>query len=692
MTMAFGPLPALARAWQRSGLIFLVSALLIGGGAPTAVPVALEAQAASQVPAEPWRLVQPPQSSVVFARDGSLIGQIGQQWRTSISIRTLPAHVHEAFVAIEDHRFYQHDGVDVVGIAGALRDNIMGGRRGASTITQQLVGNMHPDIIDRSDRSLGRKIREQQAAREMEKRYTKEQILEAYLNQISFGRNFYGIETAARHYFGKSAARLTLAEAATLAGVVQGPALYDPVRHPDRARARRNVVLDRMAQLGYIDDADASAAKTEPLRTAPELGMTAAAPYLVDLVRRQAEREGIPVGEGGYRIHTTIDPVMQASAVHALEEGVQRIEGSSGYRHPTRANRARGSTDYLQGAVVVIDASSGEILALTGGRDFAESPFNRAVTAMRQPGSAFKPFVFAAAIADSMPANEMLADTAITIRLAHGQIYAPENSDRRFAGPLTMREALSRSRNTTAVELGQRVGMDTVIATARRLGIETPILPYPASAIGASEVRLLDLVRAYSAFANLGGRVEPQAIRRIEDRQGRTVYAHVAQAPQFVLDPRVAFIVRDMLRDAAERGTGTAARRAVPAHVPVAGKTGTTNDNADVWFVGMTPEVVAGVWLGFDRPRTIAAGAGGGTLAAPIWGEMIGSYYSERTSGQWSAPAGLVAVELDRETGQVATDDTPAAQRYVEYFVEGTEPGALMADPWKLFRWGPVGF
>ncbi len=688
--MAFGFRPARAPRGRRAGLTIFRAALVVAA-ATTVIPT-LDAQAASQAPAEPWRLIQPAQSSVVFARDGSLIGQIGEQWRTSISIRTLPAHVHEAFVAIEDHRFYQHDGVDVVGIAGALRDNIMGGRRGASTITQQLVGNMHPQVIDRSDRSLGRKLREQQAAREMEKRYTKEQILEAYLNQVSFGRNFFGIETAARHYFGKSAAHLTLAESATLAGVVQGPALYDPARHPDRARARRNVVLDRMAQLGYIDEAVAAAAKREPMSTAPDLGMSAAAPYLVDFVRRQAEREGVPVGDGGYRIHTTIDPDMQASAVRALEQGIQRIERSSGYRHTPRANRARGSTDYLQGAVVAMDASTGEILALAGGRDFVESPYNRATTAVRQPGSAFKPFVFATAIADSIPANEMLADTAITIRLANGQLYAPENADRRFVGPLTMREALSRSRNTTAVELAQRIGMDSVIATARLLGIDTPISPYPASAIGASEVRMLDLVAAYSAFANLGGRVEPRAIRRIDDRQGRAVHVPVAGAPQFVLDPRVAFIVRDMLRDAAERGTGTAARRAVPALVPVAGKTGTTNDNADVWFVGMTPEVVAGVWLGFDRPRSIMPGAGGGTLAAPMWGEMIGSYYEERSSGRWNAPGGLVAVELDRETGEEAVDETPSERRYVEYFIEGTEPGALTIDPWKLLRWGPVGF
>jgi 1A family penicillin-binding protein len=651
------------------------------------------AQTTASTPVEPWRLIQPPQSSLVFARDGSLIGQIGQQWRTSISIRTLPEHVRQAFVAIEDHRFYQHDGVDVVGIAGALRDNIMGGRRGASTITQQLVGNMHPDVIDRSDRSLGRKLREQQAAREMEKRYTKEQILEAYLNQISFGRNFYGIESAARHYFGKPAARLTLPEAATLAGVVQGPALYDPARHPERARGRRNIVLDRMAQLGIITEAAAAAAKREPLRTAPSIGMAAAAPYLVDMVRRQAERAGVPVSEGGYRIHTTIDPQMQIAAADALEGGLARIESSSGFRHTSRANRARGSTDYLQGAAVVLDANSGEILALIGGRDFSESQYNRAVTAMRQPGSAFKPFVFAAAIADSIPASAMLADTAIAIPLQNGQLYQPDNADRRFVGPLTMRQSFALSRNTTAVELAMRVGMEPVINTARRLGLETPIAPYPSSAIGASEVRVLDLVAAYSAFATLGGRVEPRAIRRIEDRSGRTVHTPAAPAPQFVLDPRVAFIVRDMMQDAVERGTGTAARRGVPGHVPVAGKTGTTNDNADVWFVGMTPELVAGVWLGFDRPRTIARGAGGGTLAAPIWGEMIGGYYRQRpSSGSWSPPGGLVALELNRDTGEPATEETPADRRYTEYFIEGTEPGALRLDPWRLFRWGPIGF
>jgi len=352
---------------------------------------------------EPWRIVAMPQSSQVYARDGSLIGEIGRQWRTLVSLRSLPRYVPQAFVAVEDQRFYQHDGVDIVGVAGAIKDALGGRLRGASTITQQLVGNMHPDIIDRTDRSPMRKLREQAAAREMEKHYTKEQILEAYLNFIHFGSRYYGIESAARHYFGKPAARLTLAEAATLAALPKGPAIYDPARHPDRARTRRNLVLSLMAEQRYITAAQAAAAQREPVVVAPNAGLSAPAPYFVDVVRVQAERAGIKVAEGGYRIQTTLDPVIQLAANEALRDGTAEVEARPGYRHPTYARKPKGSTDYLQGAVVALDPSSGDVRALVGGRDYAESPYNRAVSAMRQPGSAFKPVVYAAAIADSLP-------------------------------------------------------------------------------------------------------------------------------------------------------------------------------------------------------------------------------------------------------------------------------------------------
>ncbi|HET9634780.1 MAG TPA: transglycosylase domain-containing protein, partial [Gemmatimonadaceae bacterium] len=299
-----------------------------------------------------WTIVPQPQASLVYARDGSLIGEIGKEIRTSVSIRTLPRYLPQAFVAVEDHRFYQHDGVDVVGIAGALKDNIFGERRGASTITQQLVGNMHPTLIDRSDRSLGRKLDEQAAAREMERHYSKEQILEAYLNQISFGHGWYGVESAARHYFGKSASKLSLAEAAALAAMPKGPALYDPLKYPDRVRQRRNIVLALMADQGFITSAQAKAAQASSLVTQPNGGYSAYSPWYLDVVRIQATRAGIPVMQGGYRIYTGLDPVLQNAAVSALQEETAALEADPDYAHPkynppktpTRSSRA---TDYL---------------------------------------------------------------------------------------------------------------------------------------------------------------------------------------------------------------------------------------------------------------------------------------------------------------------------------------------------------
>ncbi|MDQ3082278.1 MAG: transglycosylase domain-containing protein, partial [Gemmatimonadota bacterium] len=348
-------------------------------------------------------------------------------------------------------------------------DNILGDRRGASTITQLLVGNMHPDIIDRSDRTIGRKLREQTAAREMEKRYSKAQILEAFLNQISFGHGWYGIESAARHYFGKSASGLSLAEAATLAAMPKGPELYEPVKYPARVRERRNTVLALMAQQGFITPAQSRAAQRTPLVTAPNYGMAAEASYFVDVVKIQAQRAGIPVNQGGYRIHTSLDPALQASAVIALTEGLAEVEAREGYRHPTAVGRGRES-EYLQGLVVAMDPTTGDVRALVGGRNYAESQFDRAIDGKRQPGSSFKPVVYAAAISDSIPPNAMMGDTAIAIRMSNGTVYRPDNSDHEYLGAITLREALSRSRNVVAVQLAMELGMDSVIALARRMG------------------------------------------------------------------------------------------------------------------------------------------------------------------------------------------------------------------------------
>ena len=674
--------------------------ITLGAVIAARVPAPLHAQASpanrAKGTGEAWQIITPPQSSLVYARDGSLIGEIGPQWRTSVPIGTLPKYVGQAFIAVEDKRFYQHNGVDVVGIAGAIKDNLLGSSRGASTITQLLVGNMHPDLIDRRDRTglsgLERKLKEQSAAREMERHYNKQQILEAFLNQINFGHGWYGIESAARHYFGKPAAQLTIAEAATLAALPKGPAIYDPAKYPGRAKNRRDAILGLMADQQYITPAQAAAAKREAVRTVADGGVSAPSSYFVDVVRAQAERAGIPVANGGYRIYTTLDPALQRAAVRALADGTAEVERRPGYRNPTYASHAKGSTDYLQGAVVAIDPSSGDVKALVGGRNYQESPFDRAVSGLRQPGSSFKPFVYGRALMDSLPPNAIVADTAIDVQYDN-QSYSPKNADDKFLGDMTLREALTLSRNPVAVQLWMKYGADSIIALARRFGITTPISPYPASAIGASEVQPLEFVAAFTALDNLGTPVIPRFVYRVEDRAGKTVWSQEVRSLPPALDPRVTFILRDMMRDVVERGTAMPVRRFLPETVPVAGKTGTTDDNTDVWFVGVTPEIVAGVWLGFDKPRPIAEhGVAGGSLAAPVFAEMLAQAGYTHPTGTWDVPPGLITAELDRSTGRLAGASTPPDRRYTEYFLPGTEPGALRVDARRLFVLGPIMF
>ena len=386
--------------------------------------------------ARDWRgrSSRPPQSSLVYARDGSLIGEIGSEWRTSVSIRTLPKYVGEAFIAVEDKRFYQHNGVDVVGIAGAIKDNLLGASRGASTITQLLVGNMHPDLVDRRDKSLSRKLHEQSAAREMERHYNKEQILEAFLNQINFGHGWYGVETASRHYFGKPASQLTIAEAATLAALPKGPAIYDPVKYPDRAKNRRDAILGLMAEQKYITPAEAAAAQVGAgAHRAGRRRLRAVA-----VLHRRRARAGRTRGRAGLagRIPHLHHARPRAAARRRAGAGRRGRRGRSGVPaiaiRPC-ASHPKGSTDYLQGAVVAIDPSSGDVKALVGGRNYQESPFNRAVSGLRQPGSSFKPFVYARALMDSLPPNAIVGDTAIDVRYDE-QTYQPRNCRRQVHG------------------------------------------------------------------------------------------------------------------------------------------------------------------------------------------------------------------------------------------------------------------
>ena len=675
--------------------------LIVGVVASAAAPA--YAQDTAGKTGEAWQLYQLPQSSLVYARDGSLIGEIGRQYRTSVAISSVPKYVWQAFVAIEDQRFFKHDGVDTKALASAVVGKIIGNNRGgASTLEEQLAGYMHPDLIDRSEKSYLRKLHGEAAAREMDQHYTKWQILETYINQVNLGRGWYGVEAGARHYFGKHASQLTIAEAATLAALPKSQTLYDPIAHPDRSRARRNLVIAAMFEQHYISAADSARAFAEPVVTAPNGGMSAAAGYFVDAVKQAADRAGIPVMNGGYRIYTTLDPALQRDAVLAVVNGTNRIEADKNYHHLNKAESIKaGSSAYLESVAIAIDPYTGDVKALVGGRDYARAPLNRAFM-LRQPGSSFKPFVYSVALADSIPGNAIVPDTSLEIPLPNGDTYTPREDDGKFwgdvvvregkpAGALTIRQALVHSRNAVAVQLGLRVGMDSVVALAQRLGITTPIYPYPSSAIGASEVKPIDLAAAYTVFANNGAVVQPRLITQINDQAGHAVYRQPVSTPQQVIDPRIAFIVRDMLRDVAEHGTGIPAREAVPDRIPVAGKTGTTNDNKDLWFVGMTPEIVAAVWVGFDKPVTVERTAFGGGLAAPIWGDMIGRYYSGKSSSGWGPPPdGLVYAVMDKDTGLVATPMTAPDRKYIEYFLPGTEPVEMRNNPWKVPQWGPL--
>ena len=527
------------------------------------------------------------------------------------------------------------------------------------------------------------------------------------LNQVDLGHNWFGIESAARHYFGISAAQLSLAQAASLAALPKSPPQYDPIRHPEQNRIRRNTILDLMAEQKLIPVDAAAKAKLEPVVTAPNNGVSVPASYFVDAVRAEAERAGIPIMNGGYRIWTTLEIPLQQAAVAALLAGTTAVENRPDYKHLIKLATAKaGETDYLQGAVIVLDPYNGDVRALVGGRNYPMAPFNRATTAYRQPGSSIKPIVFAKALEEGIPINRVFNDTLLEIPLENGQIYTPGNIDNKFLGPMTLREALVKSRNLVAIQLGLETGMDSVSALSARLGITTRMVPVPSSAIGASVVHPIELTAAYTAFVNNGQVVEPRMITRIADLHGRTVYSHAAVPPRQVIEPRAAFIMRDVMRDVVDRGSGTAARKAVPAKVPVAGKTGTTNDNNDVWFVGMTPDLVGAVWLGFDKPATITGTAVGGTLAAPIWGPDDGDVLRQsarrRLADRARGPRLRRRRSRDRRGGDAVDASRPPSARIlhrrhgaagdsqpVEHSAMGTGAGELRrCGDWVLVkRW-----
>ena len=635
---------------------------------------------------------EPKSSTKIYSADGEMIAELFQERRTPIEIATLPPYVQQAFIAVEDKRFYRHGGLDYRRIAGAALRNAFNFQitGGGSTITQQLARNMFPTEIGFRKR-LTRKLKEARVAKEIERVYSKPQILEAYINQIHYGHGWHGIETAAQHYFGKPAAQLNPAEAATLAAVVKLWGRFSPFVAPERALARRNLVLGLMAKQGYLSDDEAQRWKQEPLPTEPKGGYTARfAPYFIEWIRIGLDqRLGADLYARGFKVYTTLDAGMQRAAQEALDSGFARIEGAARFRHDKYADvKARGlastsrETPYLQGVFVAMDPTTGAIRALIGGRDFKDSKFNRATQALRQPGSVFKPFVFATAIASGVPVTHVLVDEPFSMEQVDGTIWAPKNYDPDFLGPVTMRETLKRSINITTIKLALEIGLEPVIQQARRMGITTPIPPYPSTAIGAAEVIPVQVAEAYSTFATNGVRARPFTIVRVEDADGRVLQD---TRPQRVvaLDSTTNAIVRDLMRDVVDHGTGYPARNPgegnLPYEIPAAGKTGTTNESTDIWFAGFTPNLIAVVWYGFDRPKRIVPGAAGGVYAAPVWGRFMRSvYYGEKPllpkPDPWTLPASVVMRSVDKQSGKLSAPGCPGASVVNELFAAGSEP------------------
>ncbi len=627
----------------------------------------------------------PHQTSKLYAIDGRFIAELGLERRTLVKIDEIPKMVQDAFVSTEDKRFYQHAGIDWHRAASVvIRSPLHGYSQGFSTITMQLARNVFPEKISR-EKSIVRKLKEAKVSREIESKYEKKKILELYLNQIDLGHGAYGVETASQRYFGKSVRDLNLAEAATLAALPKAPARYNPVRYPERAIQRRNTVIELMRQDGKISDADASRAKAYPLQLANKTATGETAPYFVEWVRQQLDAQfGKQLYEQGLKVYTTLDLDEQGAAERAVERQAKLIEGGrfGAYTHETfehyvahrEGDEGSGTSPYLQTSFLALDPRNGAVRVMIGGRDFDDSKFNRSVQALRQPGSAFKPIVYSAAVQNGRPASYIVNDSALVLRVPGQPEWAPQNYDLKFLGEIPLRQSLYESRNVSTIRLGMELGEQTVINEARNFGLTTPIPPYPSIHIGAADVYPIELISAYTAFANLGVRATPNAIIRVENAKGEILWQPTPTRSQ-VLSPEEAWLMVDMMKDVVRRGTAAGSVWGAGFHYPAGGKTGTTNDGTNVWFIGYTADLVAGAWMGFDRPQKIKENAQGGVLAAPAWTAFMTEVYRRKPPPpDWPRPISIVTRDIDISSGLLQTPYCPRNLVTTEFYISGTEP------------------
>ncbi|MFZ1681300.1 MAG: penicillin-binding protein 1A [Rhizobiaceae bacterium] len=738
---------------------------------------------------------EPPVMTRVHSSDGQLMAEYARERRLYLPIQAIPDRVKAAFLSAEDKNFYSHPGIDVAGLGRAVVTNLQNlgsGRRpvGASTITQQVAKN----FLLNSDQTYDRKIREMILSFRIEQAYTKDRILELYLNEIFFGLGAYGIAGAALTYFDKSVNELTVKEVAYLAALPKGPSNYHPYRHTDRAIERRNYVIDQMVANGYVGRDEGEKAKAEDLGVRQRKGGSYlfASEFFTEEVRREiiARYGDNALYDGGLSVRTTIDPKLQADARASLQQGLLKFDALRGYRgavarveigddwgaafgenkalddvpewqlaividsddkgariglkpalepsgalsaeriegtiaaadigfgmrylkdgkrvkaklasevlqrgdiilvqakdEPAGAYRLRQLPE-VQGALVAMDPHTGRVLAIVGGFSFSQSVFNRATQAMRQPGSAFKPFVYAAALDNGYTPASVVLDAPISVR-SGGVMWEPKNYGGGSAGPSTLRLGIERSRNLMTVRLAKDMGMNLVAEYAERFGIYDKMLPVLSMSLGSGETTVMRMVSAYAIIANGGRQVKPSMIDRIQDRFGKTIYKHderecsacnatswgkqdepeVVDNAEQVLDPMTAFQITSMMEGVIQRGTAVTLKE---LKHPIAGKTGTTNDAKDAWFVGFTPELVVGVFMGYDKPQSLGDGATGGGLAAPIFKDFMGKYLKDRKPVDFRAPEGMTLVAINRKTGMRASKGE--ADTIMEAFKPGTGP------------------
>ena len=629
--------------------------------------------------------------SEVYDRNGKMIHLFAFEKRKLVSLRELPPHLVDALIVAEDKNFYKHYGVDILGNVRAIVIDIVRWdfSQGASTITQQMARNMFLTL----DKRISRKIKEILLSFRIEREFTKEEILEIYFNKIFWGGQIHGVETAALYYFGKHAKDLTLPESATLIGMIQRPNYFDPIKHPDRALARRNLILERMKKVKKLDEEEYLAAIKTPLRNAGSSYRQYASDYFIEHIRLYLERKyGTErLFEGGLRIYTTLDQDLSVYADSVMNQYLTEVEGRHNYANKYASvspNAFDINTKYLQGGLVLMENKTGYVRALIGGRNFTHSKFNRMTQAKRQPGSSIKPVFYTAAIEKGYTPATVINDAPISLTGGDGKPWSPQNYTKKYYGFSRMRTAITHSYNLWAVKAAIDLGLDVLSDAFMRFGIKRRVTDYSA-ALGSYEVTPITLISGYTTFPNGGYRVSPVFITKVEDINGKVLERGYTTKTQ-VTDSGVAYIMTSMLQSVTSSGTGAAARNNY--HWQVAGKTGTSSDHRDAWFIGFNPKFTLGIWNGFDSNATVSSSA----VCAPIWGRIMTKCIRLDNKGKlpaaddprftFSVPDGVVSRKINSSTGFLSN-----GEGMDEYFLEDNIPPA-MSDTLRFnfypTRWG----